>query len=289
MLLLSGLMLFGVTLSAEAAPPAVNPQSGSIGLTGEVPGPAPSTSAVILSPANGSSTSTIPITVSGTCPSGTFVEINKNSVFAGATACDSNDTFSLLVDLFAGSDSLVAQVADPLGQLGPDSAPVSVYYNAPSFNLPGSTTGKQLFLQTDTSVLAGDPNQPIQRTISIVGGVPPFAVSFDWGDGATSLLSQAEDGPVVASHTYTRAGTYDVIVRVTDSLGNSAFMQVVTVVNGPVPALGATNGNGLGSLPGELVTAWPLYLLALVMVFFFWMGEKRGAYKLRRNLMSQAN
>jgi hypothetical protein len=285
MLLLCGVMLFGVTFAAEAAQPAVNPQSGSVGLTGTVPGPAPSTAATILSPANGSHTSTIPVTVSGTCPVGTFVEITKNGVFAGAVSCGADGTFSLLVDLFAGANSLIAQVADSLGQLGPNSGAVSVFYDAPSFNLPGSTTGKQLFLETDTSVLAGNPNQAISRTVTLVGGVAPFAVSFDWGDGATSLLSEASDGAVVGSHTYTRAGTYNVIVRVTDSLGNSAFMQVITVVNGPVAALGATNGNGLGAVPGELVTAWPLYVLGLLMVIFFWLGERREARKMRRRQM----
>jgi hypothetical protein len=73
-----------------------------------------------------------------------------------------------------------------------------------------------------------------------------------------------------------------VIIRVTDSLGNSAYLEVIEVINGPVDSFGTTKGNGLGALPGELLAAWPLYLLALVMVLFFWLGERRQMHNLRR-------
>jgi hypothetical protein len=281
-LLVAGVLLVGMSLAAEAAPPAVNPQSGSVGLTGTVRGPAPSTAATILLPRNGSRTSSIPITVSGTCPAGTFVTIDKNGAFGGDTTCQDDGTFSLLVDLFDGANTLVARVSDALGQYGPDSAGVSVFYDAPSLNLPGGVASKQLFLQASTTVVAGDPGQPIVRSVTIVGGVGPYAVSWDWGDGGTSLVSQASEGEVKSSHVYERPGNYRVVVRVTDSSGNSAYMEMVTIVNGPVEAYGSNKGNGLGSLPGNLLAAWPLYLLALVMVIFFWLGERRELHKLRR-------
>ena len=281
-LLLTGVLLLGVSLSAQAAPPAVNPQSGSIGITGAVRGPAPSTAAVILSPHSGSHTSSIPITVSGTCPAGTFVSIEKNHVFAGATACQDDGTFSLLVDLFDGLNVLVARVSDALGQYGPDSAPVQVFYDAPSLSLPGGSIGKQFFLNMTQTVVGGDPGQPISRTVTLVGGIGPYAVSWDYGDGTTSLSSQASEGPVTSPHTYARPGIYRVIVQATDSVGNTAFLQFITVVNGPADTPGANRGNGLGALPGLLITAWPLYTLAVVMVGVFWLGELREVHKLRR-------
>jgi PKD domain/Glucodextranase, domain B len=281
-LLLAAVLLVGMSVAANAAPPAVNPQTGSVGLSGTVRGPAPTTAATILSPSNGSSTTSIPITVSGACPAGTFVNIEKNNVFAGVITCADDGTFSLLVDLFDGANSLVARVTDSLGQNGPDSPPVSVYYNAPSLALPGGTQGKQLFLETSTTVVAGEPGQQIPRSFTIVGGVGPYAVDWDWGDDATSLSSQASAGDVSGSHAYTRSGTYRVIVRVTDSAGNSAYLQFVTVVNGPVAAFGTSSSNGLRELPETLVAAWPLFLLAAFMVAFFWMGERLEVRKLRR-------
>lgn len=274
--------MLGSSLATQAATPAVNPQSGSVGLSGTVRGPAPTTAAVIVSPRTGTRTGTIPITVSGTCPANTFVNITKNGVFGGVTPCDTDGTFSLLIDLFDGSNVLVAKVSDALGQFGPDSAAVNVFYDAPSLNLPGGSTGRQLFLEVSTTVLGVNPGQEAGRSATIVGGVPPYAVSWDWGDGNTTLVSQGADGQVASKHVYDRPGTYRVILRVTDAQGNGAFLQMITVVNGPVNSSGGTKGEGLGALPGILLTAWPLYLLALVMVIFFWLGERREISKLRK-------
>lgn len=280
-LLLTGLLLVGSSVATEAAVPAVNPQSGSVGLTGTVRGPAPSQAAVITSPQNGTRTSTIPLTVSGICPPNTFVLITKNGSFAGATDCLPNGTFKLEIDLFVGRNQLVAKVSDALGQYGPDSAAVTVYYDAPGFNLPGSNVGRQLFLQADTTVVAVSPGQNLTRSVTIIGGVGPYAVSWDWGDGSTSLVSQGIEGVISASHTYDRPGNYRVIVRVTDSSGNAAFLQLVTVINGPVAVVGKSSGNG--AFPGVLLTAWPLYFLALLMVLLFWLGERKGVSKARNS------
>lgn len=269
-----------------AAPPAVNPQQGSVGLQGVVRGPAPSTAAVILNPRDGSRTTTTPVTVSGLCPAGTFVSIQRNNLFGGATVCQEDGTFSLLVDLFDGSNTLIARVSDALGQFGPDSAPVTVSYDAPSLQLPSGAIGRQLFLTMTTTVAGTSPGQSIARTVSIVGGVGPYAMSWDYGDDATSLSSQASEGPVTSGHVYERPGIYRVIVRVTDSAGNSAFLQFVTVVNGPTEVVGANRGLGLGAFPGALITAWPLYGLAAFMVLCFWLGERRELYKLRRRKLA---
>jgi hypothetical protein len=276
-LLVVGVLLLGLSFGASAATPAVNPQSGSVGLSGTVRGPAPSTAATVLTPRSGTVTTTIPVTVSGTCPAGTFVSIEKNGVFAGATTCEADGTFSLLVDLFDGLNTVVARVSDALGQFGPDSGAVTITYNAPSLALPSGGVGKQLFLDMTTTVVGGNPGTPIGRTVSIVGGVGAYAVSWDFGDDATTLVSVATQ-----AHTYDRPGIYRVIVRVTDSSGNSAFLQFVTVVNGAAEALGSNGGKGLGALPGVLLTAWPLYVLAVMMVLAFWMGERREVRVLRR-------
>ena len=286
-LLVVGVLLLASSWAAQAAPPAVNPQTGSVGLTGVVQGPPPSTPATMLSPRSGSHTSSSPITVSGVCPTNTFVSIEKNQVFGGVVACSDSGTFSLLVDLFDGSNDLVARVSDSLGQFGPDSGVVTVIYDAPTGGNISGVVGQQLFLETSSSVLGSDPNLAVGREISIVGGVGPYAISWDWGDGKTDLASKANGGPVNGSHVYTLAGDYQVIVRVTDSQGNTALLQLVTVINGPTTKYGVTGGSGPGSIPGELISAWPIYGLALFMVIFFWLGERRELHNLRhKNLTS---
>jgi hypothetical protein len=159
---------------------------------------------------------------------------------------------------------------------------VTVYYDAPSLNLPGgSEIGKQMFLQTNTSVVAGNPKERISRTLTLVGGVGPYAVSWAWGDDKTTLMSLTGEGNFTATHEYERPGTYRVVVSVTDASGNTAYLQLITVVNGPAEALGGSKGEGSGSIGGSLMAAWPLLILALLMVIFFWLGERRELHKLR--------
>ena len=280
-LVLVGILLLGSSWAASAAVPAVNPQTGSVGLSGTVRGPAPTVAAVVVTPRDNSRTNSTPVTVAGTCPINTFVSITKNAVFGGATPCLDDGTYSLQIDLFDGANVLAAEDTDALGQSGPASPTIHIFYDAPSLSL-GGAVGRQLFIEASSTVQGGDPAQELARSATIVGGVGPYAISWDWGDNQTSLLSQANDGVITGKHSYARAGTYRVILRVTDAQGNSAFLQMVTVINGPVDAAGSNKGNGLGSLGGALLGAWPLYVMALLMVIFFWLGERREVHKLAR-------
>ena len=122
----TGMVLAVYTFSAKAATPYTGPEAGSIGLTGRVPAVPPKTAATITSPRDGQHFTTAPITVSGTCPANTLVEIYKNNIFAGSVSCDSNGTFSLQIDPLFGQNSLTAQVYDVLNQAGPVSSPVTI-------------------------------------------------------------------------------------------------------------------------------------------------------------------
>jgi hypothetical protein len=249
-LMITGVILLGASIGAQGA--VQNPQTGSVGLSGTVAGPPPSVAAVITSPTSGSHTTSSPITITGTCPNNTFVFIDKNSVLAGQAACNGG-RFSLQADLFIGANTLIARVIDALGQSGPDSNPTIVYYDAPNTNASGSIVGRQMFLESDATVVGGSPGTSLSRSITIVGGTAPFAVSWDFGDGGNSLMTVGTDGKVSASHSYASPGTYEVIVKVSDSLGNEAFIQLITVVNGPVPGVSGTTSSS-GGLPGKLMT-----------------------------------
>jgi len=278
-LLVFGTFLLFISQTALGSVPAVNPQSGAIGVSGLVLGPPPSTQAVILSPGNGSHTSIIPITVSGTCTRELIVSIFANDIFVGSTVCTSSGSFSLQTNLFEGQNTLAAKVSDSLGQYGPDSAAVTVTYDSPSLALKGSAAfGHQLYLLTSTPTRGAQPGNPVAWELTIVGGTPPFAVSWDWGDGQTDLVSRQFEGPFSTAHSYDRPGVYRVIVKATDGAGNSAFLQLVTIVNGPVPATATTSG---GLDPGTLVSIWPLYILACLFVLAFWLGERRELKSLR--------
>src|SRR5581483_6088235 len=108
---------------------AATSQNGATGISGTVAAPPPSQGATIDVPRTGQSFNTVPITVSGLCPSNTLVEIYKNNVFAGSTEC-TKSSYSLQIDLFDGQKELVARVYDNLNQACPDSNTVTVTYSS---------------------------------------------------------------------------------------------------------------------------------------------------------------
>ena len=278
--IIAGIGLAAYSRTALAGPPQTG--TGSIGLTGKVNGPAPTTPAVILHPANGSKITSTPVTVSGTCPLNTVVKIYKNEVFGGAVDCTESGNFSLEVDLFAGQNTLIARVIDALDQQGPDSATVTVNFDEP-VNIANVTrdAAQPFFLKTDVTSKGVDPNQEYLWYAQISGGLFPYAISWDWGDGKTDLLSVSTAGQFSAKHTYTKPGVYKIVLRGTDSAGNKAYLQTVVIVNGTlsanskVPAIFRDNG--------ILLMLWPLYLLILLMIISFWLGERYEKKRLQTN------
>lgn len=289
-LLLVGVLLAGITFPARASGPDhpdqktpevfENPTGASVGVSALVSGPAPTRGAQIFSPRTGSRFSTSPVTVSGSCPRDLIVSIFKNNVFAGSAVCSREGAFSLPVDLFDGENILIARVEDALGQRGPDSGPVTVTYASPTFQSgPGGGFGKQLFVQAPYATKGATVGEKVTWRFSILGGTAPYAVSWDWGDGKTDLEIARAEGMISRTHTYDRPGNYRVVIRVTDAAGNSAIIQVVTIVVGEsTAAIGASSKSaGLG-----ILLAWPIYLFAAMLVFCFWLGERREIGVLRK-------
>ena len=92
--------------SAQSSDPV---QSGSVGLTGTISAPPPTTGATISFPKTGDNFDKVPIKVTGICPDGLLVKVFKNNVFAGSVQCVGGN-FSLQTDLFVGTNDLVARV-----------------------------------------------------------------------------------------------------------------------------------------------------------------------------------
>jgi hypothetical protein len=273
--------------------------SGNISVNAKIPGPPPTDPAVIDSPLSGQDFTSSRITLSGTCPDGTIVQIYKNSIFAGAIDC-ADDKFTLEIDLLRGSNILIAKVIDSLDQYGPDSAPVTVTYTVPT--LPdissGSTSSSsviemqrkaysqalnlpQMLITTEANYQGILKNKLLQLKLIISGGQTPYAVYIDWGDGQPELLSQANAGNFVASHTYKAIGRYKIKIKAADSLSSQSFVQTVVIVYGentaPISAI-----KFIDDYADNLFFVWPMYLFVFIAVTFFWIGERYGLYKLKK-------
>ncbi|HXY17903.1 MAG TPA: hypothetical protein VEH48_00590 [Candidatus Nitrosopolaris sp.] len=287
LIIVAGLALMNSSLSTVLAdhPP---PQAGSIGLTGTVPATPPNTAAVITSPTDQQHFSTSPITVSGTCPTGTLVEIYKNDIFAGSAPCGSDGKFSMEIDLLYGTNSLTAQVYDVLNQAGPVSTAVTVYYNVSAIqSAPLSLLnfeGTQLLLSTDSVYRGSFPDQNLNVPITIIGGTPPFAVNVQWGDANNKVIPRGDNTIFNASHAYQRAGTYQIDLQAADSQQRVAFLTVAAIINGQPSVISASSNK---SSTNKFLLLWPLYAIAATLVASFWMGERREKRILAATTTSQ--
>lgn len=265
-----GSALFAISnhTASAGAPQPENPQDGPMIVQGVVPSDPPTQGATIAVPSNGQTFTNIPITVSGLCPRGLLVQIFRNNVFGGAVECTTG-SYSLQVDLFLGQNELVAKVFDSLNQQGPDSNIVTVTFAAGS---PGA--GTRISLTTPFAKRGANPGSELSWPIIVTGGTPPYAMSVDWGDStAPDLISQQTGGTVNIKHTYKQPGVYNVTVKATDARGDTAFLQLVGVGNGPIPA--GKGGDAAGSTRVQRVVIWwPLLVLFAMMVSTFWLGKR---------------
>lgn len=277
-LLITGLPLTAYTVYAESPGPA----SSAISLTGSMPGKAPTVAATIDVPTNQQHFTTSPIVVSGTCPDNTLVEIFKNDIFAGSTACADSGTYSLEIDLLVGQNILLAKVYDSLNQVGPDSNLVTVFYDAlPSQSEPLTFLnlgGTQLLLNTDAVFRGVFPDRELNVPINIIGGTQPYAINIQWGDSENTVISRNDNIGFIASHSYKRAGTYQMSIQATDSTGRVAFLTVAVIVNGTTVA---TTASLTSTETNNLLVLWPLYIAAIAVVISFFLGEQREKRVLR--------
>lgn len=275
MLLVVGLTL--TTYTVYAATPYDGPESSSVGLTGTMPGKPPTIAATINTPTDGQHFSTVPINISGTCPTNTLVEVFKNDIFAGSTPCSNVGLYSLESDLLYGKNTLIARVYDSLNQAGPDSNAVVVYYDALPAQAGPITSldlgGSQLIINTDAVYRGTFPGQTLTTHTSVLGGTPSYAVNVQWGDSTNTVVPRNDNVSFTTDHVYNRAGTYQASIQATDAKGRVAFLSFASIVNGQ-GNLDST-GKISSTTVNNLLVLWPLYASSVAVVASFFIGEKR--------------
>jgi hypothetical protein len=242
----------------------------------------------------------VPLDVSGTCPTNAaYVEIFRNGLMTGIAICQ-NGVFDPAVDLFVGKNILTAEAFNLTDDQGPASSPVIVYYDPPtpqpSLQIPGTATPKNnpLLLKTAFVYKGYYTNQEVVWPLEISGGSSPYALSVDWGDGQTSIISRAQPGQFNITHSYkhsspTSSHDYTVKVQASDSAGNYTYLQFFLIVNthNLVGVFGTTNiyskgPPSLGGLHQWVWAVWPLYLALVLMAISYKLGERQEFLVLRK-------
>jgi hypothetical protein len=296
-LLSIGVLLLGWTFQAEA---------DDIHVSAKVSAALPSGPAVITSPGDGSRFSDVPITVSGTCPIDTYIKLYRNDFFSGTAMCTTDGNFTLDTDLFSGMNKLQARVFNLTDDEGPQSAPVIVYYDVPEQPTGGGTTlapesvpapwppssrgikVQPLIIKSDYLYRGYKAGQTIEWSFEISGGIPPYALNVNWGDGTNTVISQKQSGKVSINHRYKKVGngnkgSYTVKISGSDSEGRRTFLQLfLIIVPSGVPGfVSNTLPPGPKINSGLLKFLWPAYFIVLLMAFSFWLGEREELAELK--------
>lgn len=286
-LALVGTMVFWPTSSASAQElnpiPTPDPKPGAYGLEATKRQAPPTRGATITNPSGGSF-STSPITVRGICPNGLLVQVHNNGVMVGAVMCQ-NGSFEIQVSLFAGRNELQAFVYDDIGQAGPASNKVTVNYS--DTNL--TAFGQLVTLTSSYGRRSAPTSNQLTWPLQLSGGTGPYAFSLDWGDGSEAqLMSQSLEGVVNIAHTYKQAGIYQVNIRVTDSNGVSAFLQVIAVSNGQIDETAQAEDNQAESTGSRVTVLWlPAAISLVLLIPTYWLGRRSQLVSLRNKMQKE--
>lgn len=275
-------LLFAMTTKSYAQQAT---ETGSVGIQGTVSAPPPALAPIISIPGSGANFSTLPVTVSGICDSDLLVKVFKNGVFAGAAQCQGG-SFSMSMDLFSGRNDLVAKQYDLLDQESPPSATVSVTYS----DQVDTTAAERVTLTSNFAKRGSNPGEKLLWPVAVSGGTGPYAVTVEWGDGENSIYSIVAPGEFTIDHTYKNPGSYTVVIKAVDTLGKTAYLQVVAIGNGPLSQEGF-GGAGSGS-SSSTTTGTPttriLWQPAAIMIPFilstFWLGKRYAVYRIRKKI-----
>ena len=122
--------------------------------------------------------------------------------------------------------------------------------------------------------------EKITLPIRVSGGLAPFALSIDWGDGITELKSVADTDYHDYEHVYQSSGIINVALKTTDSNGSTSFLQTVVQVNGNSAGTATPAGPSgtFATISAGLSSIWtqapiPLYWAAVTLVLGFWVGD----------------
>jgi hypothetical protein len=289
-LLCTGVFLVAWTLRAGA---------DDIFVAAKVSAPLVTQPAVINTPTQGAHVSSVPITVAGTCPPNAgYIEIFDNNLMRGTAICGAGGTFSLAIDLFPGDNSLVAHGFNITDDEGPQSAQVNLVYNAqqppgnpagnPAINTPSAAS--ILTVKTQFVYKGYNPGDKVEWPLDISGGTAPYAVSIDWDDGNSDLISRPKSGEFKISHVYSQPGgykgSYTIKAKISDAAGQSAFIQFFVIVAAkPVAATGSIFSKpppGIGGGLNWLWVAWPAYAVIVLMSLSYILGEREELIILRK-------
>ena len=200
----------------DSATPTADKQTVTKSVAVAAPSPPPLGASITYSPANPVAGQIITFSASAT---GGVSPYSYNWSFSdGTTGVGQFTSHSYSAQ---GTYTVTVTVSDSASPAQTVTATKSVVVSAP----PPLTIG---FSYSPSNPVAGSP---VTFTSSETGGVPPYSLSWNFGDGTTGVSGSA-------GHTYSSPGTYSVVFTVKDSASpqNIQTTSQMITVSAPVPS-----------------------------------------------------
>lgn len=252
-----------------------------------------STAAMITNPANGSVVNSSMTSIQGVCEvvrSGTYVTLLRGDQALGTTVCRPDNTFSLAIGLILGENSITVSQISGSGGSSPASNATTITYTVPPVVIPPaqkppiqSSTPPQtnqdfVLLPSESTLVTQSINNAFWISFAVRGGISPYTVETNWGDGTTESVQQAKSGLTIRlKHEYVIAGNYIITIRAIDAKGKQTTCQYAATVSG---ALTLASAGGIsptinywqkfdsGSIVMHMV--WASYMLLSLAVISLW-------------------
>lgn len=296
LLLCTGVLIIGSTFRADAE---------NITVTASILAPLPSSAAEITYPANQARLHTPTVKVAGNCTGNTYVMLYRNGIFSGNANCGPMITsFQIQTDLSIGINKFYTRVFNVTDNEGPQSTTIDVFYDLPagsqksSITVKPSVTVKPLTINHTYEYKIYRSDKPSDWNLSISGGVSPYALTVDWGDGDTSTVLRSNTNVFKISHAY---ALVDSTIWAENTIKISAVDSKETVANLQLSALVTVDGSrpnndGTGTADSSVFNSvsqfvrkniWtiaPAFGVVTLMSTSFWLGELEEYSKIARNI-----
>lgn len=305
-MLCTGVLLYGLTAGVLA----------DTTVSSVVEAPPLKIAATITAPADKTTTVSPSVQVTGTCPTNSYVNLLDNGAFSGTAWCSPNSDYTIPASLYPSNNTLSVQAYNVTNLPGPKTSGITLTYDPPvvagstSAGASSASTGQPTNTNTKSASTLAQNDQsgstpPIVLTstfkfttftakqqfswsLDLEGGVPPYKVHVDWGDGSNSDLVFKTDPVFTLYHLYAKAGYFPINIHSTDSKNQVKVLQLAALIKAPdgtLPFISTPKSGTNGSLAVTptakspaielLPFAWPSYAVLILMTASFWLGEIR--------------
>jgi hypothetical protein len=131
--------------------------------------------------------------------------------------------------------------------------------------------------------------QTASFNLMLDNGKAPYGLTIVWGDGDISTLAITSNGGLTISHTYNSGSDssgFIIKIDASDSAGTTSSVQLSALVRSKSQLVALTTTTQspvsriLSDIKKDAVIIWPTYLVSVVAVFSFWLGEMKELHEI---------